>query len=36
LLIVLSLAIWPIITALPAFVVALVAASLFARARQSA
>lgn len=31
-----SLAIWPIITALPAFVVALVAAILFARARQRA
>jgi len=32
----LSLAIWPVMTALPAFVVALVAALLFARARRSA
>jgi hypothetical protein len=32
----LSLAIWPVITALPAFVVALVAATLLARARRSA
>ena len=36
LLLVLSLAIWPVMTALPAFVVALVAALLFARARRSA
>jgi hypothetical protein len=35
LLLVLSLAIWPVMTALPAFVVALVAAILFARARRS-
>ncbi|MEJ7809593.1 MAG: hypothetical protein WKG32_04165 [Gemmatimonadaceae bacterium] len=35
LLLVLSLAIWPVMTALPAFVVALVAALLFARARRS-
>ena len=35
LLIVLSLVIWPLITALPAFIVALVAAILFARARRS-
>ena len=35
LLLVLSLAIWPIMTTLPAFVVALVAAILFARARRS-
>ena len=32
----LSLAIWPVMTALPAFVVALVAGLLFARARRSA
>ena len=35
LLLVLSLAIWPIMTAVPAFVVALIAAMLFARARLS-
>jgi len=35
LILVLSLAIWPVITALPAFVVALVAAALFARARRT-
>lgn len=35
LLLVLSLAIWPVMTALPAFVVALVAALLFARVRRS-
>ena len=34
-LLVLSLAIWPVMTALPAFVVALVAANLFARAWRS-
>ena len=35
LILVLSLLIWPVMTALPAFVVALVAAILFARARRS-
>jgi hypothetical protein len=35
LLVVLSLVIWPVMTALPAFIVALVAAILFSRARRS-
>ncbi|MBI1876243.1 MAG: hypothetical protein HYS05_20450 [Acidobacteria bacterium] len=35
LILVLSLAIWPVMTALPAFVVALLSATLFARARRN-